>query len=104
MNDRVSDKDGAPLALFLVVAPGLEAVLAEEAREKGFRVTGTIPGGVSLEGGWPEVWRANLVLLDASPLDSLETLRRPRAVIVGGKVLDRTALDAMEAELIATGQ
>ncbi|MEQ8403137.1 MAG: amidohydrolase family protein [Nitratireductor sp.] len=45
--------------------------------------------------------RADLLLLDANPLDSLATLRKPRTVIAGGRVLDRAALDAMEAELIA---
>lgn len=48
--------------------------------------------------------RADLVLLDANPLDGLETLRHPRAVIVGGRVLDRAALDAMEARLLAAGE
>jgi hypothetical protein len=44
--------------------------------------------------------RADLVLLDANPLEDLATLRRPRAVIVGGRVLDRQALDEMEAHLL----
>lgn len=44
--------------------------------------------------------RADLVLLDANPLEGLATLRRPHAVIVGGFVLDRKALDAMEANLL----
>lgn len=48
--------------IFLVVAPGLEHVLADEARAAGFAVTETTRGGVTLRGGWPEVWRANLVL------------------------------------------
>ena len=48
--------------------------------------------------------RADLVLIDANPLDGLETLRRPRAVLVGGRVLNRAALDAMEADLIAAGR
>ncbi|MBU4527113.1 MAG: amidohydrolase family protein [Desulfomicrobium sp.] len=48
--------------------------------------------------------RADLVLLDANPLEDLATLRRPRAVIVGGRVLDRQALDAMEAQLLAEGE
>jgi cytosine/adenosine deaminase-related metal-dependent hydrolase len=47
--------------------------------------------------------RADLVILDANPLDGLETLRRPRAVIAGGVVLDRAALDAMEARLLDAG-
>ncbi len=48
--------------------------------------------------------RADLVLLDANPLEGLATLRRPRAVIAGGQVLDRAALDALEAGLLAAGQ
>lgn len=52
--------------IFLVAAPGLEAVLAEEAAEAGFAISGTVPGGVTLRGGWPEVWRANLVLRGAT--------------------------------------
>lgn len=48
--------------------------------------------------------RADLVLLDDNPLDDLATMRRPRAVIVGGRVLDRSVLDAMEADLIAAGR
>lgn len=48
--------------------------------------------------------RADLILLDANPLDGLSTLRRPRAVIVGGTVLDRAELDAMEAALLAADE
>ncbi len=48
--------------------------------------------------------RADLVLLDANPLESLGTLRRPRAVIAGGRVLDRSALDVLEATLLAEGE
>ncbi|MEM9425432.1 MAG: class I SAM-dependent RNA methyltransferase [Pseudomonadota bacterium] len=65
MSDSVSRSDGT-LDLFLVVAPGLEAMLAEEAREHGFQVTGTTPGGVMLTGDWSQVWRANLVLRGAT--------------------------------------
>lgn len=52
--------------IFLVVAPGFEGLLADEAREAGFDVAGTIPGGVTLTGGWDEVWRSNLVLRGAT--------------------------------------
>lgn len=48
--------------------------------------------------------RSNLVLLDANPLDSLSTLRRPRAVIAGGPFLDRAALGPMEKGLLAAGE
>ncbi len=48
--------------------------------------------------------RADLVLLDANPLESLATLRHPQAVIVGGRMLDRAALDALEAALLSEGE
>lgn len=51
--------------IFLVTAPGLETALIEEAREKGFRTAGSILGGVTVTGGWLEVWRANLELRGA---------------------------------------
>lgn len=52
--------------IFLVVAPGLEPLLAQEAAELGFDVTGTETGGVTLRGGWEDVWRANIVLRGAT--------------------------------------
>ena len=51
--------------IFLVAAPGLESALAAEARAKGFKDTRAIPGGVTITGGWPDVWRANLELRGA---------------------------------------
>lgn len=48
--------------------------------------------------------RADLVLLDANPLEGLSTLRRPQMVIVGGHVLDRAALDGLGAALLDRGQ
>jgi len=56
----------SPKAIFLATFPGLEATLAEEAGRKGFRRPRALPGGVSIEGGWPEVWRANLWLRGAN--------------------------------------
>jgi putative N6-adenine-specific DNA methylase len=52
--------------ILLVTAPGLESPLADEAREAGFAVKGQIAGGVLVNGGWPDVWRANLVLRGAA--------------------------------------
>lgn len=52
--------------IMLVAPPGLEAVLCEEAVEKGFGEAQPIEGGVLVRGGWPEVWRANLALRGAS--------------------------------------
>lgn len=54
------------LDIFLVAPPGLEAVLAAEARALGFAPAEAIAGGVRIEGGWPEVWRANLALRGAT--------------------------------------
>jgi putative N6-adenine-specific DNA methylase len=56
----------ADFAIFLVTAPGLEAALSAEAREKRFRDPKAIKGGVIVEGDWREVWRANLELRGAS--------------------------------------
>lgn len=52
--------------IFLVAAPGLETALCEEAREKGFAEPTVIKGGVTVRGGWREVWRANLEIRGAS--------------------------------------
>ena len=52
--------------IFLVAPPGLEPVLAEEAREKGFADAAAVPGGVTFTGGWTDVWRANLTLRGAT--------------------------------------
>jgi putative N6-adenine-specific DNA methylase len=46
--------------IFLATAPGLEDTLREEVGGKGFRRARSVPGGVTILGGWPEVWRANL--------------------------------------------
>ncbi len=51
--------------IFLMAPPGLEALLCDEARERGFDRPHAVPGGVSIQGGWPEVWRANLELRGA---------------------------------------
>jgi putative N6-adenine-specific DNA methylase len=52
-------KDGR-FDIFLVTVPGLEDVLLAEVRSKGFNSPHAVPGGVTIKGGWPEVWRANL--------------------------------------------
>lgn len=57
---------GGDLDIFLVTAPGLEGLLCAEAAEKGFRNPTVETGGVTVLGGWPEVWRANLELRGAS--------------------------------------
>ena len=52
--------------IFLIVPPGLEQPLAEEARASGFKVTSIVKGGVNLSGDWSEVWRANVALRGAT--------------------------------------
>jgi putative N6-adenine-specific DNA methylase len=61
-----SASEAQPLAIFLVALPGLEPALAAEAAEQGFTDIRTEAGGVTVSGGWPEVWRANLTLRGAS--------------------------------------
>jgi putative N6-adenine-specific DNA methylase len=52
--------------IFLVTAPGLESALCEEARAKAFKAVTPAKGGVTIKGGWPEVWRANLQIRGAA--------------------------------------
>ncbi|SLN31920.1 Ribosomal RNA large subunit methyltransferase L [Pseudoruegeria aquimaris] len=51
--------------IFLMAPPGLEPALRREAIELGFPAPQLTPGGVTFEGGWPDVWRANLCLRGA---------------------------------------
>ncbi|WP_299607546.1 class I SAM-dependent RNA methyltransferase [uncultured Tateyamaria sp.] len=55
-----------PAPIFAITLPGMETTLAEEARGFGFDVRDVMPGGVSMAGGWPDVWRANLELRGAT--------------------------------------
>lgn len=52
--------------IFLPTLPGLEPVLQAEATALGFAEPQTIPGGVTFQGDWPDVWRANLSLRRAT--------------------------------------
>lgn len=54
------------MEIFCVAIPGLEPALLSEVQEAGFRKPRSMHGGVSLEGGWPDVWRANYMLRGAS--------------------------------------
>lgn len=56
---------GDSFEIFLMCAPGLEQVLWAEARAKGFKTARFVPGGVTMKGGWPDVWRANLEIRGA---------------------------------------
>ncbi|MDP5215782.1 class I SAM-dependent RNA methyltransferase [Ruegeria sp. 2205SS24-7] len=55
-----------PFEIFLVVTPGLEQPLAEEARALGFDAPVVSPGGVTMQGHWTDIWRANLWLRGAT--------------------------------------
>jgi len=57
---------GSDFEIFLVSPPGLEAVLCAEARALGFIDPKPVAGGVTVRGGWPEVWRANLEIRGAT--------------------------------------
>ncbi|WP_194093804.1 THUMP domain-containing class I SAM-dependent RNA methyltransferase [Marivivens aquimaris] len=52
--------------IFVSVAPGLEDVLCAEVAEAGFPSPQSVQGGVSFEGNWVDVYRANLELRGAA--------------------------------------
>ncbi len=58
--------DQTPFEIFLIATPGLEAVLCREAQSLGFAAARQVPGGVSFDGTWTDVWRANLYLRGAT--------------------------------------
>lgn len=76
--------------IFLATAPGLESLLYDEVRTKGFKGAKAIPGGVTIQGGWPEVWRANLWIRGAS---------RVLARIASFQVLHLSQLDKRAREI-----
>ena len=57
---------GSDFEIFLVCPPGLEAVLSAEVQALGFVDPKQVVGGVTVRGGWPEVWRANLEIRGAT--------------------------------------
>lgn len=52
--------------IFLVAPPGLEAALCAEAGERGYTSARIIAGGVTFNGNWADVWRANLEIRGTS--------------------------------------
>ncbi|KIC16268.1 THUMP domain-containing class I SAM-dependent RNA methyltransferase [Leisingera sp. ANG-Vp] len=52
--------------IFMTAPPGLEQALLAEAKELGFAAPKAVPGGVTVQGNWSEVWRANLSLRGAA--------------------------------------
>lgn len=59
-------KPNGDFEIFLATAPGLETVLLAEVKANGFRAPKAVPGGVTIEGRWHDVWRANLVVRGTS--------------------------------------
>lgn len=52
--------------ILLVATPGLEPELFAEVKELNFMFPKIIIGGVTIQGNWPDVWRANLELRGCS--------------------------------------
>ncbi|MEM8823293.1 MAG: class I SAM-dependent RNA methyltransferase [Pseudomonadota bacterium] len=73
-----------PLDIFAMAPPGLEPVLAQEMHAAGFPDATVVPGGVTIRGGWPDVWRANLLLRGAG---------RVTATIAGFRAMHLAQLD-----------
>jgi putative N6-adenine-specific DNA methylase len=61
-DDQSAAPPSSQFEIFLAAVPGLEGPLCAEARAAGYKKAKTIPGGVMLKGGWPDVWRTNLEL------------------------------------------
>ena len=83
--------DELALLVSVGLSPGeaLEAATRKPARLVGHTDVGTIERGM----------RGDLVLLTADPLQDIENTRRIDTVFLAGRVLNRTALDAMLAEI-----
>ena len=76
-------------------AAALQTATVNPARYLGREMTiGTVAAGKS----------ADLVLLDANPLENIANLRRIRAVIAAGRFFDRSALDQLLAQVKAAAQ
>lgn len=52
--------------IFVTAPPGQEPTLAAEMAQAGFPDPIVTAGGVAFQGGWPDVWRANLCLRGAT--------------------------------------
>ncbi len=63
---RLATETVSSFEIFLSSPPGLEAALCAEALEAGFSGAKEIMGGVVFQGGWLDVWRANVELRGAA--------------------------------------
>jgi hypothetical protein len=91
----VHDELAAMVAGGMTPAAALQTATVNPARYLGREATlGTIAAGRSAE----------LVLLDANPLDDVANVRRIRAVVTAGRFLDRSALDQLLVQAKAAAQ
>jgi imidazolonepropionase-like amidohydrolase len=83
--------DELMLLVSVGLSPGeaLEAATRKAARLVGLNDVGTVESGM----------RADLVLLDANPLESIANSRRINAVMTTGRLFDRKTLDQMLADI-----
>src|SRR5215203_4957043 len=84
----VHDELGLMVAAGMTPAAALQTATINPARYLGREMTiGTVAAGSS----------ADLVLLDANPLEDISNVRRIRAVVTSGRFFDRIALDQLLA-------
>jgi hypothetical protein len=81
--------------LSLLVQAGLSPMDALESATRNPARTFKLLDQGTIEKGM----RADLVLLDASPLNNIENVRKIRAVVARGRVFDRNELDALLADI-----
>lgn len=86
--------------IFAAAPPGLEPLLAQELRALSFQSVQEQPGGVALQGGWAEVWRANLM----SRLASRVLVRIASFPVFHLAQLDKRARKVPWAEILPRGQ
>jgi len=60
---------------------------------------GRFLGRKDLSGGVTWRRKADLVLLDANPLEDIAATRRIHAVVANGRLFDRVALDALQRDI-----
>jgi len=91
----VHDELGLMVAAGMTPAAALQTATINPARYLGREMTiGTVAAGSS----------ADLVLLDANPLEDISNVRRIRAVVTSGRFFDRIALDQLLAQAKAAAQ
>lgn len=91
----VHDELGLMVAAGMTPVAALQTATINPARYLGREMTlGTIAAGKS----------ADLVLLEANPLEDISNVRRISAVVTSGRFFDRSALDQLLAQAKAAAQ